>query len=193
MFSNRFKLFLLLSIPFILQQHSYAQSFNIGLGFTLEHPQDIQYERMYGTLKLQKLYIPVTLFSKIRIIPEIAYWDAEYKYYDHETSKYSLLYTGVGFYYIHSFSKTNIYIGPRFVMIKIKNPSKNRPPHIITSKIDHTYGATFGAEYNIIKNFSIGFEVQYNYYEVNPWTDFGYEETTIKRAIETVFVFVFHI
>jgi len=178
---------------FVPQVELFADNFNIGLGFTIEHQQDIQYEPMSSILKLQKLYIPVTLISRIRIIPEIAYWDAKYKIPGYETFKYSVLHTGMGIYYLHSLEMTNIYSGLRFAIVKIKNPSENRPPHIITSKIDRTYGATFGAEYNLLKNFSIGFEVQYNYYEFNPWEDFGHEESTIKRAIETVFVLLFHI
>lgn len=193
MFSKNFKLIVAFSFLFVLQIQLYAQNFNIGLGFTLEHPQDIQYERMSSTLKLQKLYIPVTLLSRIRIIPEFAYWNTEFKNSGYETFKYSVLHAGIGLYYLHSLRTTSIYTGPRIAIVNIKNPSENRPPNIITSKIDHTFGATFGAEYNLLKNISIGFEIQYNYYEINPWTDFGYEETTIKRAFETVFVFSFHI
>jgi len=178
---------------FVLQIQVFADNFNIGLGFSFEHPQDIRYERMSGTLKLQKLYIPVTLFSNIRIIPEIAYWDAKYMSTGYDTFKYSVFHTGVGIYYLHSIEMTNIYSGLRIASVNIKNPSENRPPNIITSKIDRTYGATLGAEYNLLKNFSVGFEVQYNYYEVHPWEDFRYEKTTVKRALETVFVLSFHI
>jgi len=184
--------FVTLLILSILRNNSFAQNFNAGLGFTFEYPQDIKYERMNGVLKLHKLYIPVTLFNKIRIIPEIAYWDFEYKL-DDNSVKYSILHTGIGIYYLVPLDSTNIYIGPRISTLNIKNPSKNQPPNIITSKIDRTYGATFGAEYNLTKNLSLGFEIQYNYYEVKPWTNFGYEGTTIKRAIETIFVFVFHL
>ena len=64
---------------------------------------------------------------------------------------------------------------------------------VAVPKTDRIYGATLGAEYAFLENFSIGFEIQYNYYEINPWTDFGYEEVTLQRAVETVFVLAFHL
>ncbi len=180
-------LFLLISMTKI-----YSKDFGIGFGFTLEYPREIQYERNQGSINIQKVYIPITILNKIRIIPEIAYWDAEIDL-DNESYKYSVLHIGTGLYYQVHLKSTDIYFGPRIAIVDIKNPSTNRPPNIITSKTDNTYGVTFGVENKIIKYFSIGFEVQYNYYEINPWTDFGYEEMTIERAIETVFVFAFHL
>jgi len=188
------KMYTLLIILLLLIEGKkmFAQDFGIGLGLTLEHPQEINYERMSRNLKIHKVYLPITVISKIRAIPEIAYWNAKYSFED-DISKYSVLHLGLGIYYLIPIEKTNVYFGPRIAIIDIKNPSEDRPPHIITSKTDWIFGATMGAEYKILKNLSVGFEIQYNYYEINPWTDFGYEERTVQRALETVFVIAFHL
>jgi len=165
---------------------------DIGIGFTIEQPRQVQYADMSNKIEVHKIYLPITLFSRFRAVPEIAYWNALYGV-DDEEIKISVLHAGIGIYYLLPFNKTSIYFGPRAALIRFKNPEKIMPPSRIALKTDHVYGLTFGAEYNILKNVRIGFEIQYNHYEIKPWTDYGYEENDIQRGLETLFVFSFHL
>jgi len=189
---RRITLILLILSLLIIQSNLFSQEIDVGLGLTLEYPQKIQYERNFGDINIYKFYLPITISNRIRILPEIAYWDLKHTY-NKDTYKYSVFHYGIGLYYFIPFNSTSIYMGPRLAIVDVTNPSQYNSSNRITSKTDNTYGITFGAEHKIIKNFSIGFEVQYNYYEINPWTDYGNENVIEKRALETVFVFAFHI
>ncbi len=184
-----FLFFLLLTIQ---QNKLFAQDFRIGLGVTIEHPPEIEYVRMQGRVKIYKVYLPITIRSKIRVIPEIAYWNAKYSF-DDNSLKYSVLHAGIGIYYFIPIEKTNVYFGPRIAFIDIQNSPENASVNYSSSKTDKIYGGTLGAEYELLKNFTLGFEIQYNYYEINPWENRGNETVEIQRSIETVFVLAFHL
>lgn len=169
-----------------------ASTIDFGIGFTIEQPRQVQYADMSHKIEMNKVYLPITIFSRFRAVPEIAYWNALYGL-DDEQIKISVLHMGIGMYYLVPFDQTSIYFGPRAALIRFQNPEKIMPPSRIALKTDNVYGLTFGAEYNILKSVRIGLEIQYNQYEMKPWTDYGHEENDIQRGLETCFVFSFHL
>lgn len=190
-FKKMYFLLLFFILP-IQQNNIFAQDFSIGLGVTIEHPPEIEYIRLQGSVRIHKVYLPITVKSKFRVIPEIAYWNVKYSFGENSL-KYSVLHAGIGIYYFIPLEKTNVYFGPRTAFIDIHNPPENTSTIYISSKRDKIFGGTLGAEYELLKNFTLGFEIQYNYYEINPWDNRGYETIEIKRSIESVFVIAFHL
>ena len=109
-----------------LNKNTCAKNFEVGIGFTLEHPYNAQFE-FQESISLHKFYMPVTIDSSIRLIPELAYWDEESDFGDlegYDDNKYSILQIGIGFYYLVYFDATKIYFGPRYAIINMKAPSK---------------------------------------------------------------------
>jgi len=184
--------FLFFLLLFTGQQTSFARDFRFGLGVTIEHPREVEYARSQGRVELHKIYLPVTFKSAIRVIPEVAYWHVSFDFGD-ISSKYSVLHAGVGLYALIPIEKTNIYFGPRVAFMNFSNPPSDVPANVKNSKTDKIYGGTFGAEYALLTNFSLGFEIQYNHYEINPWGNRGYETVETQNALETVFVIAFHL
>ncbi len=85
-----------------------------------------------------------------------------------------------------------MYFGPRLVAEQLNRPKDYPNPDIISSKTDHIYGLTLGAEHLFAEHFSIGFEVQYNYYEIKPLERSGYYGTRLRRVLESVFIVAFY-
>lgn len=186
---------LILFLSAVLNNNSFAKQFEFGIGFTLEHPRDVQYD-FQSSITLDKFYIPVTIDSSIRITTEFAYWEEKYDLKNWGTGtkedRFSVFQAGLGFYYLIYFENTKIYFGPRYAIVEMKTPS-TPVLYEISEKTDRIYALTFGSEYAILEKLNIGFEIQYNYYEINPWTNYGDEKTSIQKALETVFVFTFHL
>lgn len=74
---------LLKSFLSIQQSELSAQDFSIGIGFTLEHPHEINVAGgfPYG-LRIHKVYFPIIVKSKFIAIPELAYWDLRFSKVD---------------------------------------------------------------------------------------------------------------
>lgn len=176
---------------FLMTIPSFSRNIHFGLGIALEYDRDIAYSR-FSSIRLQKFYLPLTIGSSVRIIPEFGYWNGKYKFSTYNEEKFYVFHAGVGLYYLKSLDKTNLYFGPRWAQQRMKSPHSPNA-FMISKKTDHTYGLTLGAEYRLASNFSIGFEVQYNYYEIKPWENPDYYGNRIRRALESVFVIAFHI
>ena len=170
---------------------SQAGNIRLGIGIPLEHERDITLSNYGSSIVLHKFTIPIVFYSTIRIIPEFGYWKVTHKY-DSEKVKYSVFHYGFGLYYVKSFGNNRMYFGPRLVAEQLNRPKDYPNPDIISSKTDHIYGLTLGAEHLFVEHFSIGFEVQYNYYEINPLERSGYYGTRLRRVLESVFIVAFY-
>ena len=150
--------------------YSIENKTRIGFGTTIEnlfvrHNEPQVYQLNYAT-PMSTFRLPIFIKSKFKIEPELAIWsyktDSKYSESTYLTFRY-----GCGIYLTKNFIKTSIYLGPRFAVNHaiFTNNNKNNP-NIDYSKNDVAFGLSVGGEYFLSEHFSLGSEIQLNYWHL---------------------------
>ena len=162
----------------------------IGFGTTIESrlvtssDMLVTYARSVTAFRL-----PVFIKSKFKVEPDFALWSQKYKD-EYSTSTYSFTRYGCGFYLTKNFEKTSLSFGPRFTVNHQGNSYKSKWDNHKTSMNDFAFGFAFGGEYFFSEHFSLGSEIQLNYWHLgkeNNHDDFS--STSLKNEALILFRF----
>ena len=104
------------------QSDSLDLDLRIGIGATIEKEYGVKFDR-YSTpsVGVMKVYMPFFYKSKIKVVPEFAYWDYDVEYNDVKYS-YALTHYGINLNYVFLYKPTIFYLGPRFAVDHIVLP-----------------------------------------------------------------------
>jgi len=162
----------------------------IGFGTTIAS-RLVSSRETYGTfaMSMTAFRLPVFIKSKFKIEPDLAFWSRKYKD-KYSESTISLIRYGCGFYFTKNFEKTSLSFGPRFTVNHQDNSYKTTWDNHKTSMNDVALGFAFGGEYFLSEHFSLGSEIQLNYWYMGAENDSNnYPDTTFKNEALIIFRF----
>ena len=193
---TNFTLIILLQISIfssllLAQSDSLDLDLRIGIGATIEKEYGVSLSRYDPpSVGIMKVYIPIFYKSKIKVVPEFGYWDYKVKYNDIKYS-YAVTHYGINLNYIFLYNPAIFYVGPRFAVDHIVLPYYQFEDDFEESRNDYTYGLTLGGEYFLSNHFALGFDLQFNFFDIGEEIpDFPREEKV--KAIESVIYFCFY-
>lgn len=143
-----------------------------GISATLEKSSYIytdSYHR-YTDIGFSEILLPVIVKSLIKVQPEFSYRSSDSK----ESLDYRLWQFGLGIFYFFQYNDINFYLGPRYGFEKLKSTLWSTAEEKSTSTF-YNYGATFGSEYFLSKNFSVGGEFRITKYIFDDSGDYDIE------------------
>lgn len=146
--------------------YSIENKTRIGFGTTIESRLVTSHEtyKIYA-MSLTAFRLPVFIKSKFKIEPDFAFWSQKFgdKYSE---STNSLVRYGCGFYFTKNFEKTSLSFGPRITINHLGTAYKSKWDNNKLSKNDFAFGFAFGGEYFLSEHFSLGSEIQLNYWHL---------------------------
>jgi len=167
-----FSIILLCISPLFAQSDENTSAVKFGISATLEKSSYVYtdaYHR-YTDIGFSEILFPVIVRSIIKIQPEFSYRSSDSK----ESFDYRLWQFGLGIFYFFQYNDINFYLGPRYGIEKLESTLWSTEDEKSTSSF-YNYGATFGSEYFLSKNFSVGGEFRINKYIFNDAGDFDIE------------------
>jgi hypothetical protein len=173
------------------QSDSLDLDLRIGIGATLEKEYGVKtYRYTPPSVGITKLYLPIIYKSKLKIVPEFGYWDYNVEYYENKYS-YTITHYGINLNYIFLYKPALFYFGPRFAVDHVVFPYFEYDEEFKDSKNDYIYGLTLGGEYFLSNHFTMGFDLQFNFFKIGKEAEESQIEEKVK-ALESVIYFCFY-
>lgn len=175
----------------LAQSDSLDLDLRIGIGATIEKEYGVNLDRYSSpSVGIMKVYIPFFYKSKIKVVPEFGLWDYELSF-DNNKYSYAITHYGINLNYILLYKPAIFYFGPRFAVDHVVMPFYRFDDDFEESKNDYTYGLTLGGEYFMSNHFTIGFDLQFNFFDIGEEIpDFPSQEKV--KALESVIYFCFY-